>query len=632
MADALSWRRLPGGAEVAPRGGVHFRVWAPEKKTVEVVIDRDGGRHEIVTLDAEAGGWFAGHAAAATAGTRYGYRVDGEGRFPDPWSRYQPEGPHGPSEVIDPGGYHWNDRAWRGATPRGQVMYEMHVGTFTAEGTYAAAARDLPFLRDLGVTMIEVMPIADFAGRFGWGYDGVNLFAPYRMYGRPDELRAFVDEAHGVGLAVILDVVYNHLGPDGNYLSRFTPSWMSARHKSEWGDSLNFDGDGCDVVRDAVTANAAYWIAEFHLDGLRLDATQQVYDDSAEHILAAVTRAAREAAGTRPIVITAENEPQDVRLLACDGVDAMWNDDFHHTATVALAGRTEAYRTDYRGSPQEFISAAKHGFLYQGQRYEWQDGPRGTPALAFGADRFVHYLANHDQTANAPNSARVHQLASPARWRAMVGLLLLGPQTPLLFQGQEFESSAPFYFFADHAEELARQVHKGRAEFVSQMPSLASAPMQTLLPDPADPATFAACKLDHAERAAHQHAVRLHRDLITLRREDPVLGNGAPLDGAVLTPTAFALRFFAPDGADRLLIVNLGPDHDLIPAPEPLLAGPLNHWWSIAWCSEHPDYGGRGYPDLPSDGRWHLVGESTSLLVPRPGRVPKHGRRGGGAA
>ncbi len=610
-------RRLPVGAEVMD-GGTHFRVWAPRARHVEVAPEDAGPQ----ALTPEGGGYFSGLLAVGP-GTRYRFRLDGgETAYPDPASRFQPDGPHGPSEVIDPRPFPWTDSAWRGSGPRGQVVYEMHIGTFTAEGTWAAAARELPALADLGITILEVMPVADFPGSFGWGYDGVNLFAPTRLYGRPDDFRAFVDRAHALGMGVILDVVYNHIGPDGNYLKPFSEAYFTNRYKNEWGEALNFDGDDAGPSREFFIANAGYWIDEFHLDGLRLDATQQVFDASAEHVLAAITRRARAAARGRATFLVAENEPQHTWLVrglekGGYGIDALWNDDLHHSAHVALTGHNEAYYTDYLGSPQELISAMKWGYLFQGQRYKWQKARRGTPALDLPPTCFVTFLQNHDQVANSGRGLRVHALTSPGRLRAMTALILLGPGTPMLFQGQEFASSAPFFYFADHNPELAPLVAKGRREFLKQFPSLALAEVQGRVPDPADRHTFERCKLDHSERGRHREAHALHRDLLHLRRDDPAFRaqRQRGIDGAVLSPSALVLRFFDEQG-DRLLIVNLGRDLNLDPAPEPLLAPPEGQAWRLLWSSEAYAYGGCGTPTPEGDFNWRIPGECTLVMAP----------------
>jgi maltooligosyltrehalose trehalohydrolase len=620
---ALPQRRLPVGAEVLPSGGVHFRVWAPRRRTVDVVLE-GGGRP--AALDREEGGYFSGSLADARPGSLYRLRLDGGESFPDPASRFQPQGPHGPSEVVDPAAYRWRDEGGKSLSLDGQVLYELHVGTFTPEGTWDAARRELPALRDLGVTVLEVMPIADFPGRFGWGYDGVDLYAPTRLYGTPDGFRAFVDEAHAHGLGVILDVVYNHLGPDGNYLKQFSEGYFTDRYGTEWGEPFNYDGEDSAPVREFVVSNAAYWIREFHLDGLRLDATQAMHDASPEHVLAAIARQARRAAGSRSILLVAENEPQHTRLVrpveqGGYGLDALWNDDFHHSAMVALTGRSEAYYSDYQGRAQEFVSAVKYGYLYQGQRYRWQDRRRGTPTFGLSRAAFVTFIQNHDQVANSAHAWRAHTLTSPGRWRALTALMLLGPGTPMLFMGQEHASSKPFLYFADHAGDLGQAVRGGRREFLAQFRSLALPEFDGCLPDPSNAATFAASKLDHGERDRHREAWAMHRDLLRLRREDPVLRRQGQdgVDGAVLGEQAFVVRFFAPGDEDRLLVVNLGRDLHAQPAPEPLLAPPSGRLWAVRWSSEERKYGGCGtFPPDSVDG-WRLPGEAAVLLVPAAG-------------
>jgi len=602
-------------------------VWAPRSKRVSLVLAADGdsdlqGGKEF-PLVAEAGGYFSAFVASAGPGMLYRYRLD-QGSFPDPASRFQPAGPHGASQIVDPSGFEWTDQSWAGVRREGQVIYELHVGTFTPEGTWAAAAAELPYLAELGVTLLEVMPVAEFPGSQGWGYDGVALFAPTRLYGSPDDFRAFVDRAHGLELGILLDVVYNHLGPDGNYLREFSEDYFHATRKSEWGDGLNFDGESCEPVRELYLANAGYWIDEFHIDGLRLDATDQIFDTSEPHLLEAITRRVREAGGKRSTYVVGENESQQAQLLRSQekggyAMDALWNDDFHHSAIVALTGRNEAYYTDYHGSPQEFISAAKWGFLYQGQRYKWQKKRRGTPSFDLAPENFVVFLQNHDQIANSLAGRRIHRLTSAGRLRALTALLLLGPNTPMLFQGQEFAASTPFLYFADHHPELAKAVGEGRAKFLQQFPSIA-AEDASLLADPEAKETFMSCKLDHSEREKHREVLQLHRDLLRLRKEDPLLGKAArgTFDGAVLGPAAFTLRFFGQAQEDRLLIINLGSQLHLDPAPEPLLSPPSGCIWGTAWSSEDPLYGGSGTPPIDSDENWRIPAEAAVLLTPIP--------------
>ena len=626
--EILMERRLPVGAEVLQQGRVHFRVWATRCQRVAVVIEdglTSGAAALAVPLMPEGNGYFSGLVTSAGAGMLYRYRLDDSDRlYPDPASRFQPTGPRGPSQIVDPDAFQWTDGAWSGVRLEGQVIYEMHVGTFTPEGTWEAASRELPELAEVGITLIEVMPVADFVGRYGCGYDGVNLFAPSHLYGTPDDCRRFVDRAHALGLGVILDVVYNHLGPDGNYLEQFSSEYFTDRYTTDWGKAINFDDKCAGPVREFFIANAGYWIDELHFDGLRLDATQNIYDQSADHVLAAITRQVRKAARGRSTLLVAENEPQRtklVRSLAQGGydLDALWNDDFHHSAMVALTGHKEAYYTDYCGTPQEFISMLKWGYLYQGQWYKWQEKRRGTPTFGLKPATFVTFIQNHDQIANSANGSRIHMLTSPGRYRAMTALMLLGPNTPLLFQGQEFAASSPFLYFADHNQELAPLVRRGRAEFLGQFPSIARPETQSHLPDPGDPQIFERSKLDLSERQRHTEAYTLHRDLLRLRRQDPVLRSQRPggVDGAVLGPDAFVLRFFAEDGHDRLLVVNLGHDLHFDPAPEPLLAPPEDMHWETLWSSEDPCYGGTGTPPLESEDNWRIPGEAAVLLLPR---------------
>ncbi len=601
-----------------PDGAVHFRVWAPRHRRVDVVLEDEPGA-DGHALEREGDGYFSGIVPAARVGACYRYRLGGAQSFPDPASRFQPEGPHGPSRVVDPAAYRWSDAAWNGRALPGAVLYEMHVGTFTREGTWKAAAAQLPVLVELGVNVLEVMPVAEFPGRFGWGYDGVDLFAPSHLYGEPDDFRAFVDAVHGHGLAVILDVVYNHFGPDGSYHAQFSGHWFSDRYENEWGEPLNFDGSDCAPVREFFIANAGYWIDEFHLDGLRLDATQQIFDASRVHVLAQISQRVREAGGKRATLLVAENEPQDVNVVrpveaGGHGLDALWNDDFHHAAIVAATGRNEAYYSDYLGSAQELVSTAKWSYLFQGQRYAWQGKRRGTPAFDVAPRAFVNYLQNHDQVANSASGLRLHQRTSAGRHRALTALLLLLPATPMLFQGQEFSASSPFVFFADHKAELARSVRRGRFEFLRQFRSVAAGDMQECLPDPADARTFERCKLDPGERERHVEARALHRDLLALRRDDAVFRAQRRVDGAVLAPEAFVLRFFGASGDDRLLLVNLGRDLVLKPAPEPLLAPPASRPWATLWSSEDPRYGGLGSAEIDTDDGWRIPGHAAVVL------------------
>ena len=604
-------RRYPVGAELGD-GGVHFRVWAPRRKRVSVVVD-----DTEYQLEPEEDGYFSASVPNAHVGSRYGFHLDDDEKlYPDPASRWQPDGPHGRSAVVDPRAFSWSDGSWQSVSRDDVVVSEIHIGTFSEEGTWRGAERHLQHLRDVGITLVELMPVHEFPGRFGWGYDGVDLWAPTRLYGTPDDFRHFVDAAHRIGLGVILDVVYNHFGPDGNYLTQFSADYFTDRYPNDWGRSVNFDDEHAEPVREFFASNAAYWIDEFHLDGLRIDAAQSIIDLGPEHVLALISRRARQAAGQRSIYLTVENETQDIRMVApfdqggC-ALDSMWNDDFHHAMRVTLTGRIDGYYHDYRGTPQELVSMAKHGFLYQGQWYSWQQQPRGTPSIGWPPRTFVWYLQNHDQIANSATGQRLHELTDPATFRAATALLLLGPAAPMLFQGQEFAASAPFLYFADHEPELAALVAAGRKKFLKQFDSYATKEVQDHLPSPHDPDVFRRCKIDWSERERNSLMLAMHRDLLRLRRENPPFAaHDAAIDGAVLGERCFVLRSLRRSGGDQLLIVNLGDEFRLEPVKEPLLAPVAGCEWIVAWSSESQQYGGSAAPV------WDVHGNEGSWRIP----------------
>ena len=629
---ALSTRRYPIGAELIGESKTHFRVWAPKAQHVELVLEESTAKNAKRTfhpLEAEQGGYFSG-VANVGAGACYRFRVNKAEHFhPDPASRFQPEGPHGSSCVIDPTTFKWTDSEWPGVKLKGQIIYEMHVGTFTREGTWRAAVEQLEELAGIGITVIEMMPIADFPGKFGWGYDGVDLFAPTHLYGTPDDLRAFGNRAHSLGLGVILDVVYNHFGPDGNYLGVYSNSYLTREKENDWGDSINFDGPGSEPVREFFITNGRYWIEEFHFDGFRFDALHAVRDQSNEYVIGAIGRVARKAAGSRSIILVAENDLQETKMVRSrseggDDFDGMWNDDFHHSAVVALTGRKEAFYGDYLGAPQEFISAAKYGFLYQGQALSWRKALRGTAAFGIPPEAFVCFIENHDQIANTGPGQRLRFETSPGRYRAMTALLLLGPWTPLLLQGQEFGASSPFTFFADVGDASVRDaIQLGRAEWLAPFLSLSEEEVRRSLPAPDDPQVFARCKLDFFDREKNCQLYQLHIDLLKLRREDSRFRQQTAdgIDGAVLGPASFVLRYLGQESNDRLVLVNLGESHVLKPAPEPLLAPPSGYNWELLWTSESPRYDGSGSSPATTPEQWFLPAESAIALRP----VPKNG-------
>jgi maltooligosyltrehalose trehalohydrolase len=595
--------------------GTVFTVWAPSQREVALVLE---GKPDIAMTPA-TGGYFSANVRGVGDGQRYQFRL-AQGLRPDPVSRFQPEGPFGPSMVVDPRAFRWKANGWEGAQPRHrQIVYEMHIGTFTVGGTWASARERLPHLASLGITTLEVMPIAEFDGRFGWGYDGVLLFAPYHRYGTPDDARAFLDAAHTLGLAVILDVVYNHLGPSGNFLPEFSTSYFAA-HDTEWGRGFNLDGDCSEPVRHFMRENVRHWIEEYRFDGLRFDATHAIVDASPTHIVDELTQHARDVAAPRRIFVSVENEAQNTSFVRVGdgdaGVDSLWNEDWHHSAFVALTGRREAYFTDYRGTAGEFASMARSNLLYQGQWYSWQQKPRGTDARHHPSAAFVSFLENHDQVANTGVGRRLHQFADQAKWRALSTLLLLGPGVPLLFQGQEEAAEQPFTYFADHQEELAGLVRKGRLEFLSQFPSLASPEIQEQLPAPNDEAMFNACRLEWSESARSRDARRLYGDLIALRQKDAVMSKVGTADVSIesAAPTAdlLLIRYSAGDAA-RLLIINLGPLMTCA-MNEPLFAPEAGHGWELVFCSERSTYGGGGVNESFGEGCWDLQAYCAWLL------------------
>lgn len=600
--------------------GTRFTLWSLGHQSASVQIEDVG----TFPLAPQGGGYFSGIVAEVGPGARYWFTMDGGEPAPDPASRWQPDGSDGAS-VVTSDEFAWTDGSWRGVSRQDQVIYELHVGTFTQEGTWSAATSKLTGLRRLGVTVIQLMPVATFRGRFGWGYDTTLPYAPFAQYGTPNDMRAFVDAAHDQGIGVILDVVYNHVGL-GDHYRAFSEHYFTSRHESEWGASFNYDGEGSRAVRDFIVGNAVYWIRSFHLDGLRIDAAQAMLDDSDDHILAEITRAVRQAADGRQTYVIVENQPQERRMVDPPerggyGLDAAYSDDFQHSVRVAITGHNDFYYRDFLGTPQELVSALKYGFLYQGQRSDMRDTAYGTYNLATPSEHFVHFLENHDQIANSARGFRLATLASPARIRAVTSLLLLGPQTPCLFQGQEFGATNPFrYFFGLDGEE-ARSVAEGRRKSVSNFPGVTDPAMQERLPDPADPATFAGSKLDWSEAAKNAGLLALHRDLLAMRRTDPSFSQASErrIDGAVIGEAALLVRYITPEAAGhRLLFVNLGRDLHMAVVAEPLLAPPDGHQWSVTWSSEHPQYDGTGRTPIDPQRFWILPGDCALLLRSEP--------------
>jgi len=594
--------QMPFGAEVREDGTTRFRLWAPGARQVELWLE-DTGR--AIPVPRDAGGWAEYVTREAPAGTRYRYRIDGEMLVPDPAARFQPGDVHGASEVVDPLAHAWADASWSGLPPERLVFYELHVGTFTGAGTYAGVAARLDHLAALGVTAIELMPLADFPGRWGWGYDGVLLFAPESRYGRPEELKALVEAAHARGLAVFLDVVYNHFGPEGNYLHRYAPAFFSTRHRTLWGDGINYDEAGSEVVRAFMVHNALYWLEEYHLDGLRLDAVNAIVDDSAAHLLVNIGRAVAEGPGReRRVHLVLENGANEARHLRRGPGRrplylAQWNDDVHHALHVLLTGERGGYYVDYQPPLPHLGRCLTEGFAFQGERSTYRDGARGEPSGDLPPTAFVGFLQNHDQVGNRALGERLAALASPAAVRAVSAVLLLAPALPLLFMGEEWAAPEPFLFFSDLGPDLGPRVAEGRRREFARFPEFASQGARERIPDPQSPATRDRSVLDwrRLDEPAHQQWLAFHRELLALRAGEivPLLaGEAVPTAGwKALGDTALEVTWAFPVGTLRL-VANLGAAPVAHPGPGP-------DWGR---CLYSLDLHAAGWAELPA---WSLA-------------------------
>lgn len=556
-----TWK-LDLGANVLDGGGVRFRVWAPNAQRVDVQLERDGEpvRHQ---LNADADGYHSGTVTGARAGDRYRYALDGGTPFPDPCSRSQPDGPHGPSEIVDPGAYQWNDGGWTGLGADGLAIYELHVGTFTPGGTFDAAIERLPYLKDLGVTAVELMPLAEFPGARNWGYDGVDIYAPFSGYGGPEGLRRFVDAAHGHGLGVLLDAVYNHFGPDGNYLRAYADAYFTDRHSTPWGEAINYDGPSSGPVRHFVLQNVRYWLEEYHLDGLRLDATHAIVDDSPHHMLQEIAEIAHGLTGRSAVVIAEDhrNLVQQIRpaVAAGLGLDGVWADDFHHALRTYLTGEREAYYANYTGALTDIATTIEGGFLFQGQKRPATGELRGTKVTDEPARAFVYCSENHDQVGNRALGERLAHLIDRERYLVASAALLLVPETIMLFQGQEFAASSPFQFFTDHNPDLGKLVTEGRRKEFAGFAAFADPVRRASIPDPQAASTFQRSVLDWADQERHAEVHDLYRTLLGLRQTDTVLRqqDRAATRACALTPDLLAIRRWH-DGEERLLLANFG--------------------------------------------------------------------------
>lgn len=598
----------PLGAWLAEGGGVRFRVWAPDHQRLELVIhDERGAPLRTHVMEPEPGGYFTLHLHDGAAGVLYKYRIDGEGPFPDPWSRGQPQGVHGPSQVVDPS-FEWTDAQWKGISMDEVVVYEVHVGTATAEGTFEGLIKRLRPLRELGVTALELMPVASFPGARNWGYDGVSLFAPQATYGGPSGLQNLIDAAHREGLAVLIDAVYNHFGPDGNYLRCYSSGYFTGRHHTPWGEAVNYDGDDAAPVRELALRNAEMWIRDFHADGLRLDATHAIIDESPTPLLQEIQERARAAAGSRQIVVIAEDERNDPRLVTPVedggwGLDAVWADDFHHQVRRAFAGDKDGYYADYTGSAQDIAATLKKGWFYEGQTSKVSGKPRGKPPERVPPWKLVHCIQNHDQIGNRALGDRLGANVSPAAFRAMSTLLLMSPYTPLLFMGQDWNASSPFQYFTDHNEGLGKLVTEGRRKEFEHFAHFAGSDV----PDPQLQDTFERSRIDWFERekSGHGQVLTLYRELLALRRQDTRLlsRDRGSFEARALGSDAILLERRSAAGALHV-VVNI---RGTLRHPLPATATPM------LW-TEHPKFGG-SVEQAPIHGsELVLEGPSAALL------------------
>jgi malto-oligosyltrehalose trehalohydrolase len=564
-----SLHRMPFGAELLAGGGVRFRIWAPRHERICVRIERAPGSERELPMQSEPHGCHVLMTDAAVAGSHYRFVLPDGTLIPDPASRFQPAGVHGPSEVIDPCSCPWRERSWLGRPWHEAVIYELHVGTFTAAGTFRAAIERLEHLVALGVTAIELMPIGEFPGRRNWGYDGVLPYAPASSYGRPEDLKALIDAAHGHRLMVLLDVVYNHFGPEGNYLSLYAPQFFSTRHHTPWGAAINFDGEGSGPVREFFLHNGLYWLTEYRFDGLRLDAVHAIVDDSPVHLIKEFAQRVRGAVH-RPVHLVLENEHNEARWLVRDShsepryFDAQWNDDVHHVLHVAATDEAEGYYGDYRADTEKLARALAHGFAFQGELMPYRGSPRGEPSEQLPPTAFVAFLQNHDQIGNRAFGERLSALSELAALRALTALYLLLPQVPMLFMGEEWHSAQPFQFFCDFGDGLAEQVRNGRRQEFARFAAFRDPEQRARIPDPLSEDTFIRSKLDWdcLSRSDHAQVLEWYRALLAVRQRHivpllPDIERGGRY--RIIGPAALVVWWRAGGSRELTLRANLTP-------------------------------------------------------------------------
>ena len=626
----MSFHPVHGATPAAD--GVSFGVWAPDADSVELVVETGARRGTTHSLQKGSDGHFRSIVGGVMAGDRYRYRVDGEGLYPDPASRFQPEGVHGPSEVVMPERFPWRQQAWRTPPLRDLVFHELHIGAFTPEGTFAAAAEKLPYLRDLGITAVELMPVADFPGGRNWGYDGVALFAPARCYGAPDDLRRLVDEAHRLGLAIFLDVVYNHLGPDGAYTAALSKRFFSRRHQSPWGAGLNFDGPHSAHVRRFFIENALHWIHEYRFDGLRLDAAHAIVDDSPRHFLAELAAAVRDSLeGTeRRVFLVAEDHRNLAHMVRPEadggwGIDAVWADDFHHQVRRHTAGDSDGYFADFTGATADIARTLRQGWFYCGQHAPHFGKPRGTDPSGLEPERFVVCIQNHDQVGNRAFGDRLHHAIGPAAYRAASALLLLAPQTPLLFMGQEWAAGSPFQYFTDHHAELGKLVTEGRRREFQSFRAFQDPASRRRIPDPQALSTFLDSQLrwDELEQEPHARTLALYRKLLAIRRR-LLCGGGErpPFEALAPNEHTVVVRYALANGGGLLVVARLSGAGEADLRAERQTGG---GGWHLILSTEEERFAGSPEPPVISP-------DGAMARFSRPGALVFHRSAAGTAA
>ncbi|HWA39355.1 MAG TPA: malto-oligosyltrehalose trehalohydrolase [Burkholderiales bacterium] len=569
------------GAQVLAGGGVRFRLWAPAAARVEVVID--GTR---LPMKASGDGWFEREERAARAGTLYRYCIDDEVLVPDPASRFQPQDCEGPSEVIDPAAFPWKD-GWKGRPWSEAVVYELHVGTFSPRGDYRGVAEKLPHLASLGVTAIELMPLSDFAGRRNWGYDGVLPYAPDSAYGRPEDLKALVQTAHDRGLMVLLDVVYNHFGPKGNFLGRYAPQFFTARHRTPWGAAINFDGEGSRWVREYFIQNALYWLGEYRLDGLRFDAVHAIIDQSPRHVLDELAFTVRKAF-QRPIHLVLENDLNQARYMGPAKYTAQWNDDSHHGYHVLATGEDDGYYVAYADAPAKHLARSlAEGFAYQGEVSPFTGEKRGEPSTHVPPSAFVDFLQNHDQVGNRAFGERLLSLSDEKVLRALTAILLLAPSPPMLFMGEEWGCTQPFLFFCDFDGELGEAVRDGRRAEFARFAAFRDPAARARIPDPIAEPTFRRSALDWsaAQAPAGKAWVAFYAELLALRRAHIWPLRPGPGRHRMAGERAFHVDWPLQGGGTLRLAANLGerPEKLALEGRPFHVHGTPGEPWSVAW-------------------------------------------------